>query len=130
MKKIKQIVIGILVAGFVIIAVKGFYNTYKTDYNTTDVVLKTLEDNCDCEDISKSMYTKGIQFSKDDGFTTEKADFKLVNCKYSNFNNEVSRIESLLQNEVENISNFNQITLDFVSNDKHETVIIKNGKIQ
>ena len=102
--------------------------SFKTEKNNVIKIETILEDLCDCERIKKDIYAKGVQYSSEEGFTTEKVDFTLSNCKYGNLKEEGERIAKSLNEE--GLKSFDLITLDFISDEKQETIIIKNGKIQ
>ncbi|MEO8773488.1 MAG: hypothetical protein ABI263_06445 [Gelidibacter sp.] len=128
MKKKKLIIVFILfgVVGFMV--GKTVIGSFRTDTDNISKIQDILEGHCNCESIEKNMYAKGVQYGKDEGFTTEKVDFILTNCQYGNLNEEGLRIAKLLN--VEGLETFNLITLEFVSEEKQETITIKNGKIQ
>lgn len=127
MKKKKLIIIFLVFGaiGFVVGNTVG--RKMKKERDHVLKIQSILEDQCDCESIEKSMYAKGIQYSRTEGYTTEKVDFTLTNCNYDNINKEGEQIVKQL-NAV-GLETFNLITLDFISEEKQETIIIKNGKI-
>ena len=127
MKKKKLLII------FVLFGVVGFMvgktvKSFKADNDNISKIQSILEDHCNCESIEKNMYAKGVQYSSDRGFTTEKIDFKLTNCEYDNLNEQGASLIKLFN--AEGLETFNMITLDFISDEKQETITIKNGKIQ
>lgn len=107
---------------------KTVVKSFKTEKNNVIKIQNILENLCDCERIKKDIYAKGVQYSNEEGFTTEKVDFALTNCKYENLKEEGERIAKSLNEE--GLKSFDLITLDFISDEKQETIIIKNGKIQ
>lgn len=132
MKKKKLILVFFLSAGLSFVVGRAVGKTFGKSITSdrADVIkIQTiLEDNCNCESIEKSMYAKGVQYSNAEGFTTEKVDFVLTNCTFDNLSQEGARISKLLKEEA--LETFNLITLEFVSDNTQETLIIKNGKVQ
>jgi hypothetical protein len=127
--KTKKLIITFILTGFVGFVVgKTVFDSVKTDSENTQKIQNILKENCNCESIEKSMYAKGVQYNNDQGFTTEKVDFTLTNCQYENLREEGERIAKRLNKE--GFATFNLITLDFISDEKQETITIKNGKIQ
>lgn len=128
MKKKKLLIVFVLfgVVGFMV--GRTVLKSVKTDNDSISKIQNILEDHCNCESIEKNMYAKGVQYSSDQGFTTEKIDFTLTNCEYDNLNEEGITLVKLFN--AAGLETFNMITLDFISQEKQETVIIKNGKIQ
>lgn len=130
MKKTKTILVVILcgIAGFFV--GRAIYNSFLTDKDVTTSILEVLEENCNCKEISKSMYAKGIQFNKNNGFTTEKVEFSLKDCNYQNFEVESNRISKLLTDKVKDFTNFNLVVLEFESDTSNDILTIKNGIVQ
>lgn len=132
MKKRKLIIVFILSAALAFVVGRAVGKSYgksiKTDRNSVVEIQSILENHCNCESIEKSMYAKGVQYSTDQGFTTEKVDFVLTNCIYENLNEEGEHIAKLLN--AEGLETFSLITLEFISDEKQQTITIKNGKIQ
>lgn len=127
--KNKKLIITFILFGIVGFVVgKTVFDSFKTDNESTVKIEKILNEHCNCEMIEKSMYAKGVQYSNQQGFTTEKVDFTLTNCHYENLSDEGARIAKLLNNA--HLENFNLITLEFISDKKQETVTIKNGILQ
>lgn len=127
--KTKKLIITFILSGVVGFVVgKTVFDSVKTDSENTQKIQNILKENCNCESIEKSMYAKGVQYNNDQGFTTEKVDFTLTNCQYENLREEGERIAKRLNKE--SFATFNLITLDFISDEKQETITIKNGKIQ
>jgi hypothetical protein len=127
--KTKKLIITFILTGVVGFVVgKTVFDSVKTDSENTQKIQSILNENCNCESIEKSIYAKGVQYSNNQGFTTETVDFILTNCKYDTLNEEGERIAKILNKE--GFATFNLITLDFISDEKQETITIKNGKIQ
>ena len=127
--KPKKLVIVFLLFGVVGFMVgKTVLDSFKNDGDNIVRIQTILQDTCNCESIEKSMYSKGIQFDKEQGFSTEKAEFVLTNCKYDNLNDEANRIANQLK--AEGLETFNLLALDFISEKKQETITIKHGNVQ
>ena len=122
--------IAIFIAVFCVGMAKGFYKTYKADEIIVDKIETTLKANCNCETITKDMYSKGVQYSKDEGFSVEKVSFSLINCEFSTLKEEANRIQQVLESEVEGLCTFSLVTLDVISENRHDTVTIRNGKLE
>ncbi|OBX26182.1 hypothetical protein LX77_01999 [Gelidibacter algens] len=128
--KSKKLIITFILFGIFGFVVGRTVINFKKDHDSTEQIQSILETHCNCEKIKKTMYAKGVQYNNDDGFTTEKVEYQLINCAYSNFNEEVERIDQLLKDQVEGFETFDQITLDFVSENHHQKISFNNGKIQ
>lgn len=115
---------GVFIAG-VISGAKGALGGDKSE--AIEIV---LTENCKCESVNQFIYSRGIQFSKEDGISTEKAEFELVNCTYENINTEVARLNKILADNVEGYKELDLLNLEFVGAEKHETFTIKNGIVQ
>jgi len=129
-KRIIYISIVILIGAFLVGLFSAFYDSHTADEITVNEIEVALNTHCNCESISKDMYSKGIQYSKTKGFSVEHVSFSLTNCKYKSLQKEAHRIHQLLVNDVASIENFNLISLDIISEDRHETVTIKNGQLE
>lgn len=118
------LVAGIFIAG-VISGAKGVLEGDKAEAIKT-VLIK----NCDCDSVDQFMYARGIQYSKKDGLSVEKAEYELVNCSYDNIDKEITRINKLLAEQVKGYDKLDLLKLEFVGADKRETFTIKNGIVQ
>jgi len=127
-KTILLLIVGLFVGVFIIGAVNGVKDALKAD--KSEAIRTTLLKHCDCESINSFIYAKGIQFSKTDGVSNEKAEYELLNCKYENLDQEVERINKLLKSEVEGYEDLDVLKLEYVGKEKHETITIKNGIVQ
>lgn len=127
---------GILIAAFAFLGIvtgifiKGTVDGFNEEMDVAQYIEKAIKKNCDCEAVNQFMYARGIQYSIEDGLTTEKAEFELVNCQYKNLEDEVRRLNKTLQNEVARYTDLDLLTLEFVGTDQHHTITIKNGIIQ
>lgn len=108
----------------------NYYDAYKTEQEITIRIEDSLNANCDCETISKDMYSKGIQYSKGDGFSVEKVSFVLKNCSFNSFEEEKRRIHKMLLEDVDDLKSFNLVSLDIISANRHDTVTIRNGELE
>lgn len=108
----------------------GGVKMVKAHFKSTSAIEQTIKDNCNCESVSKEHAFVGIQFSKEDGFTEQKASYILKNCEYEgSATQETQRLNEHLQVSVENYESLDLIELSFQSNYKNELVKIKHGKI-
>ncbi len=130
-KAIKYVVL-LIVGLFIGVSIAGMVSGAKEALrgDKAEAIKNVLSENCECEAVNQFMYSKGIQFSKEDGLSTEKVEYELVNCKYDNILNEVDRINKLLGSEVKGYADVDLLKLEFVGAEKHENFIIKNGVIQ
>lgn len=95
-----------------------------------DEITKVLKEECDCEEVNQTMYLKGIQYNKDIGFTTEKADYELINCNYITTKEGIKIIQEKLNKNIKNFQDFDYLTLEFINEGERASYVIKNGKIQ
>lgn len=116
-----------MLMGFLI---KGGINGFVDHMDKAHNVEIAIKENCDCEEVNQFMYARGIQYNAEDGITTEKAEFELVNCQYNNLEEEVSRLNDVLQDAVYGYADLDLLTLEFVGDEQHHTITIKNGIIQ
>lgn len=122
------IIVGLFAGIFIAGLVTGIKDHIKED--KSEAIKTVLLENCDCDSVNQFIYAKGIQFSKTDGLSTEKAEYELVNCSYDNVNKEVVRINKMLVNQVKGYEDVDLLKLEFVGAEKHETFTIKNAIIQ
>lgn len=97
--------------------------------NRSENVLQTLKDNCDCKEINQIIYAKGIQFGKN-GFSTEKGEYQLVDCKFKSVEEEAKRIQTLLNSKIKGFSKIDLLELEFINQNESKVVLIKKGIIQ
>lgn len=128
--KAKKLILIFIVFGVVGYGVGKTVKTFKKNHDLTDQIQAVLEDHCHCETIAKTTYSHGIQYNKDDGFTSSKVAYELTNCDYSNFDDEVTRIDKLLKAKVDRFETIDHMTLDFISESGHHKITIANGKIE
>ncbi|WP_179353457.1 hypothetical protein [Winogradskyella vidalii] len=129
-KRIIYISIAMAIGAFLVGVFSAFYDSYTADEITVNQIEASLNTHCHCESISKDMYSKGVQYSNVKGFSVEHVSFSLMNCKYESLQKEANRIHQLLVNDVESLENFNLISLDIISEDRHDTITIKNGQLE
>ncbi|MBO3096659.1 hypothetical protein [Gelidibacter pelagius] len=128
--KAKKLILIFTVFGVVGFGVGKTVKTFKKNHDLTEQIQTVLEDHCNCEDIARTTYSHGIQYAKDDGFTSSKVKYQLTNCDYANFDAEVVRIDELLKAKVDRFETIDLMTLDFISESGHRTITIANGKIR
>lgn len=130
--KIGKYILGILVAIFAGIFIAGTIDGLKAAVrgDKSIAVKEALSKHCDCDEINQFLYAKGIQFNTEDGVSTEKAEYELVNCSYQNLQSEIVRINNILTAEVEGYTDLDILKLEFVGQEQHHTITIKNGIIQ
>ena len=130
----RNIIIAFLIVGAIIIAVPFFMGMYigiTSHTGTTGEISKTLEENCNCEKVNVDHSAYGIQFSRTDGLTGEKASYTLKNCKINkSFTAEGVRLNDLLVSEVEGYKDLDVVHLNFENEDQMNRIVIKKGKLQ
>ena len=108
----------------------GITKMVKSNTKLTNSIETTLQQNCNCERIESGNSYTGIQFSKNDGISTTKLNFTLMNCDFtSSAEKEAKRLNDVLIDEVEDYDSAGFITFYFKSDVKNETVKIKDGTI-
>lgn len=133
MRTFKKVIktVGLAFLGMIIgFLIKGGINGFVDHMDKAHNVETAIKENCDCEEVNQFMYARGIQYSSEDGITTEKAEFELVNCQYNNLDEEAQRLNALLQEVVYGYADLDLLTLEFVGAEQHHTITIKNGIIQ
>lgn len=98
-------------------------------YNRSEDVLQALKDNCDCKEVNQIIYAKGIQYGEN-GFSTEKGEYQLVDCKFKSVKTEVERIQALLNSKVKGFNKIDLLELEFINQNESKVVLIKKGIIQ
>jgi len=114
----------------IVFSLDSYLDSYNEDQLAIRKIENLLKENCDCEDVSIDMYSKGIQFDTKGNFSTEKVEYVLKNCKYKSLKVEAAKINSILKNEIKDFEEFDSIELNFISEEKHEMVTINNGQIK
>lgn len=108
----------------------GMYAGDKLFSGITGKIDKAINDNCNCESVRLDFTSFGIQYSKENGFSNQRALYVLKNCEYKgSATDEANRINEGLKNSIENYDALDVIELLFQSNSKEELVTIKDGKI-
>ena len=115
---------GIFIAG----TIDGVKTALRGDKSIA--VKEVLSKHCDCDEINQFLYSKGIQFNTEDGITTEKAEYELVNCSYQDLQSEIVRLNNILLAEVDGYADLDILKLEFIGQEQHHTITIKNGIIQ
>jgi hypothetical protein len=133
MRTFKKVIktVGLAFLGMLIgFLIKGGINGIVDHMDKAHNVEIAIKENCDCEEVNQFMYARGIQYSAEDGITTEKAEFELVNCQYNNLGEEFNRLYNVLKDAVYGYADLDLLTLEFVGAEQHHTITIKNGIIQ
>ncbi|MDY7394818.1 hypothetical protein UMM65_06165 [Aureibaculum sp. 2210JD6-5] len=122
---------GIIILALILIAVfvNGFLDGYQDSIEKSDLITEVLEENCDCDEVNRIIYAKGLQFGKD-GISTEKAEYELIDCNYQSIMTEAVRINIILKKEVKGFDAIDLLTLEFNNHQNREKITIKNGIIQ
>ena len=97
--------------------------------NRSDTILEVLREASQCDEVNQIIYAKGVQFGKE-GLSTEKGEYQLVGCELSSIEEEAKRLHNILSDKVKDFQEVDLLELEFIKNDQHRTIIIKNGKIQ
>jgi len=97
--------------------------------NRSDTILEVLREASQCDEVNQIIYVKGVQFGKE-GFSTEKGEYQLVGCELSSIEEEAKRLHNILSDKVKDFQEVDLLELEFIKNDQHQTILIKNGKIQ
>lgn len=128
------------IALLIILVIFASVGVYKTGYSIgksigknlkiDNQITQVLKDECDCKEVNQIIYAKGLQYSKDEGLTTEKVEYQLIDCSYTTIEDQGKKINEALLKEVEDFKEFDLITLEFLNGTNKEKVIIKNGIIQ
>lgn len=75
----------------------GIGKMVKSNKSLVNSVEKSLQQNCNCEDVIAENRAIGIQFNKLDGFSNSKIDFTLKDCSYSSSaEQEANRLNNIL----------------------------------
>ncbi|RXJ52262.1 hypothetical protein [Gelidibacter gilvus] len=128
--KAKKLILIFIVFGVVGFGVGKTVKTFEKNHDLTDQIQTVLEEHCNCESIARTTYSHGIQYNKDDGFTSSNVAYQLTNCDYANFDAEVARIDGLLKAKVIRFESIDLMTLDFISESGKRKITIANGKIK
>ena len=97
--------------------------------NKSDKILHTLKENCDCKEVNQIIYAKGIQFGEN-GFSTEKGEYQLVDCNFESVEAEAKKIQSLLEAEIKDFKEIDLLELEFINQNESKVVLIKKGIIK
>lgn len=127
-KYVVLLIVGLFVGVFIAGVISGAKDALSGD--KSEAIKTVLTENCKCESVNQFIYARGIQFNKEDGLSTEKAEYELVNCEYENIDKEVDRLNKVLVEKVKGYEDLDLLKLEFVGAEKHETFTIKNAVIQ
>ena len=122
--------LSVFIAVFIVSMIDAYRDNYKKDQIAINQIEAIIEENCNCKEVTLDMYSQGIQFDKSGNFSTESVEYVLKNCQYESVELEAKKINYLLNKEVKDYAKFDHVELTFISDQKHETVIINNGKIK
>ena len=131
-KKKKTHLVFKLILGAIIGASFGFGvgKMVKSNHIITKNIEQTLNQHCDCESITSNFGAIGIQFSKEDGFSNERLNFTLKNCKSnSSIEEEAVKLSQVLERNVKDFDQIDLLTLHFVSEENSEIIKIRKGEI-
>lgn len=128
LKHKKTFFFSIFFAVFTVSTINSYYKNSEKGEKIAVNILEVLKENCDCKEIAQSTYSLGKQYSLNGGFTVERATYSLTDCNYTNFKDEVARIDKILKNKVKGIKDFDLIDLDFISDKEHKTATLTNTK--
>ncbi len=120
--------IGVFVLGMAIGLSLYSWSLITVEEDKSSAILNALTSNCECEEIKQFLYVKGVGISPEE-ISTETAEYSLKNCSYTNLDSEVLRIHSILLKEVHGYTDIDQLSLEFVKNNKHTLITIRNGII-
>lgn len=90
-------------------------------------IIQSLEENCQCDSITKNSSSVGLSMSKEDGFILGNTySFTLENCMFD----DIKKINQLVSNNSEIFNDIEFIELVLKANSEEESIIkIKNGSI-
>lgn len=132
-KLAKRIIIGFVIAFVACISIPfgfGMYSGVKLHTGVTGSLEKAIDRNCQCEEVQFNLSAHGLQFSKEDGVTNQKASYILKGCHFKGtVKEEATRINSYLKRTVTGYETMDLIELTFQSAGTTETVKIKGGNI-
>lgn len=132
-KLAKKISIAFVIAMVAFISIPfgfGMYSGIKLHTGVTSKLEIAIEENCQCEEVRFNLSAHGLQFSKEDGITSQKASYVLKDCNYEGtVVEEATRINNCLKNTVAGYETLDLIELIFQSAETTETVKIKDGNI-
>lgn len=121
-----------IILGFIIGISFGFGigKMVKSNNKLGNSIEKSLQQNCNCENVVLENGAIGIQFNNQDGFSNSKLDITLINPSYSSsVEKEANRLHNILKKDVQNFNSVDFITFYFKSKNSTETVKIKDGNI-
>ncbi|QIE59999.1 hypothetical protein G5B37_10615 [Rasiella rasia] len=109
----------------------GMYTGITSHTNTSEAIVKTLKEECDCKAIEVSHAAYGLQFSKDDGITTQKAAYILKDCNAAmTISETMNRVHTSLLTKVEGYEKMDVVQFVFEQDETSSTVEVNNGIIQ
>jgi hypothetical protein len=128
------------IALLVVLVIFASVGVYKTAYsigksvgkslNIDNQITEVLKEECDCKEVNQLIYAKGLQYSTGEGFTTEKIEYQLIDCNFTNLEEYSRNINKSLNEKIEGFSEFDKMSLEFVNGNSSREIVIKKGKIQ
>lgn len=129
----KRIIIAFVIAFVALLSIPfgfGMYSGIKLHTGVTGKIEKAIDKHCQCEEVRFNLSAHGLQFSKTDGFTSQKASYVLKNCTYEGtVVEEATRINNRLKSTVAGYETLDLIELTFKAVETTETVKIKDGSV-
>lgn len=129
-----------IIALVIVLVIFASIGVYKTAYSIgksvgksfkiDDQITAILKEECDCKEVNQLIYAKGLQYSKNDGLTTEKIEYQLIDCSYTNLEEHSKKINAVLNKKIEGFHDFDMVSLEFINGSSKQTVIIQNGEIK
>ena len=133
-KTVKRITQGALVVLILCIAIPfgfGMYAGITSHMGTTGAIAKALEKECNCKDIEIDLTAYGLQYSKEDGVTGEKAAYVLKDCAgTATALEETKRFNKIFLEEIEGYAAIDIIHFQFKNGKIVEGVTVKKGVVQ
>ena len=130
---LKKILIAAFIAIGLFLAIPfgfGMYSGFKLHTGVTGEIETTISNHCNCESVTSDISAMGIQYSKEDGMTHQKASYILTDCNFTgSAKEEAIKINDALKRDVEEYEKLDIIELTFQFGEITETVKIKEGNI-
>lgn len=109
----------------------GMYSGIVSHTGTNKAIIKTLEKECDCEAIDVAHAAYGLQISKKDGMTTDRATFNVTDCKLrSSVKETMHAVHNELLKNVEGYKKMDRVAFSFNQDGTRDVIVVKNGQIQ
>ncbi len=135
-KILKRLLIAFVIAFVAILSIPfgfGMYSSIKLHTGVTGKIEKAIDNSCQCKEVLFDLSAHGLQYSKEDGFTNQKASYVLKGSDFQGTaKEEASRINDFLKSTVAGYETLEFIELTFQFDETEETaetVKIKDGNI-